>query len=100
MTSRSEGLADLDSCGYLEMHAEDASQLGLCEGDRIEVESRHGQVETVLRVPETRSLRRGVVYMPFHFADSPANRLTGGELDPSSKIPGLKVTAVSIRPSA
>jgi predicted molibdopterin-dependent oxidoreductase YjgC len=36
--------------------------------------------------------------MPFHFADAPANRLTGGVLDPTSKIPDLKVTAVSVTP--
>jgi predicted molibdopterin-dependent oxidoreductase YjgC len=35
--------------------------------------------------------------MPFHFAEAPANRLTGSYLDPTAKIPGLKVTAVRVR---
>jgi formate dehydrogenase major subunit len=34
--------------------------------------------------------------MPFHFAEAPANRLTGTHLDPTAKIPGLKVTAVRV----
>jgi formate dehydrogenase major subunit len=38
-----------------------------------------------------------VVFMPFHFADGPANRLTATNLDPTAKIPGLKVTAVRVQ---
>jgi len=33
----------------------------------------------------------------FHFADSPANRITGTDLDPTAKIPELKVTPVRVR---
>lgn len=96
MTSRSAGLSELNSDSYAEINAADAAELGVCDGDRVEIESRHGRVETVARVRKN-TPKRGVVFMPFHFADAPANRLTGGGLDPYAKIPGLKVTAVSVR---
>ena len=35
--------------------------------------------------------------MPFHYAESPANRLTNAEaLDPVAKIPEYKVSAVKL----
>jgi formate dehydrogenase major subunit/formate dehydrogenase alpha subunit len=34
--------------------------------------------------------------MPFHYAESPANRLTNPVLDQDAKIPELKVTAVQV----
>jgi predicted molibdopterin-dependent oxidoreductase YjgC len=39
---------------------------------------------------------RGVVFIPFHFAEAAANRLTNTALDPIAKIPELKVCAVKI----
>ena len=38
----------------------------------------------------------GVLFMPFHFADGPANVLTNTATDPIAKIPELKVCAARI----
>ena len=38
----------------------------------------------------------GVVFMTFHFAESPTNLLTSPALDPVAKIPELKVCAVRV----
>ena len=38
----------------------------------------------------------GVLFMPFHFADGPANMLTNTAIDPTAKIPELKVCAARI----
>jgi len=38
----------------------------------------------------------GVVFMTFHFAESPANLLTNPALDPVAKIPEYKVCAVRV----
>jgi formate dehydrogenase major subunit len=97
MTIRSEGLGGLNDHGYLEMSAGDASALGICDGDRVEVTSEHGSVETEARVLRRGGPKPGVVFMPFHFADAPANRITGTDLDPTAKMPGLKVTSVRVR---
>ncbi len=95
MTGRSAGLDVLNPTGYVEISTEDAERLGICDGDRVRVSSRQGEVETSARV--TDRIAPGVVFMPFHFADSPANALTSAEdLDPLSKIPELKVTPVSV----
>jgi formate dehydrogenase alpha subunit len=97
MTGASGGLYELNPTGYVELHPADAEKIGVCDGDRVRIESSHGQVDAPVRVCTTERVpRAGVAFMPFHFADTPANRLTGGELDPTSKIPDLKVTAVSI----
>lgn len=97
MTGASQGLSELNPHSYAEINPADAEALGVCDGDLVEITSAHGSVQTSARLCGDGSPRRGVVFMPFHFADAPANRLTGGELDPSSKIPGLKVTAVSVK---
>jgi len=39
-----------------------------------------------------------VVFIPFHFVESPVNRLTTTATDPHAKIPEFKVAAVRIDP--
>jgi len=39
---------------------------------------------------------KGVIFIPFHFSESPVNRLTNDVLDPQSKIPELKVAACKV----
>ncbi|MFW6334000.1 MAG: molybdopterin dinucleotide binding domain-containing protein, partial [Desulfosalsimonas sp.] len=38
----------------------------------------------------------GTVFIPFHYAEAAANRLTNSALDPVSKIPEYKVCAVKL----
>ena len=96
MTGHSEGLGELNPTGYAEISSEDAERLEVCDGDMIEIESRRGVVEAPARI--TAGAKPGVLFMPFHFADAPANALTSGKkLDPQAKIPGLKTTPVGVR---
>ncbi len=46
--------------------------------------------------PGSPSTPEGVVYAPFHFAEAPANRLTLDAIDPISRIPEYKVSAVRL----
>ena len=39
----------------------------------------------------TPRVRQGTVFIPFHFWESPANRLTNTARDPLAKIPEFKV---------
>jgi anaerobic selenocysteine-containing dehydrogenase len=41
-------------------------------------------------------IEEGWVFMPFHFAEGPANMLTTDALDPIAKIPEFKVCAAKI----
>ncbi len=94
MTRRSESLADEITEGYIEVNGEDAAPLGIRDGDRVRITSRRGSVECLVRI--TRDIRRGMVFMPFHFAETAANRLTSDVLDPVAGIPEYKATVVSI----
>jgi predicted molibdopterin-dependent oxidoreductase YjgC len=58
------------------------------------VSSRRGQVKGRARL--TNSLPRGMVFITFHFAEVPANMLTGDAVDPVAKIPEYKVSAVRV----
>jgi formate dehydrogenase major subunit len=44
----------------------------------------------------TDKVGKGVIFMPFHFAEAAANLLTNTALDPVSKIPELKVCAARL----
>lgn len=94
MTRRSAAVDAHEPDAYVEINKQDAAELGIEEKDRVKVASRRGEVETYARIG-TR-VKPGEVFMPFHFVESPANRLTNDELDPKAKIPELKVTAVSV----
>jgi predicted molibdopterin-dependent oxidoreductase YjgC len=84
--------------GYLEVHPEDASRLGVRRGDQVQVISRRGQI--VAKVMPTKRVEQGVVFMPFHFVESCANILTNPAHDPIAKIPEYKVCAVKLEKAA
>jgi predicted molibdopterin-dependent oxidoreductase YjgC len=95
MTRRCSGLDMVVPAGRLEISAEDARALGIADGDEVEVTSRRGSVRA--RAWVTPRVGRGVVFMTFHFRESPANALTNDALDPVAKIPEFKVCAVRIK---
>ena len=51
-------------------------------------------VEAILR--SDREVADGMIFMPFCFNESPANRLTNPQLDPYGKIPEFKYCAAKI----
>jgi len=94
MTRRSEKLVKEVGDGYVEINPEDAEAVGIGEGERVRLVSRRGQIEA--RAWITRRVTPGVVFIPFHFAESAANTLTNAALDPVAKIPEYKVCAVRL----
>ncbi|PTV99588.1 NAD-dependent formate dehydrogenase catalytic subunit [Halanaerobium saccharolyticum] len=94
MTRNSEPIDKHEPDAYLEINKKDAKKLRIKEGDRVRVTSRRGEVETNVRIGDR--VQPGQIFMPFHYAESPANRLTNPVLDKDAKIPELKVTAVKI----
>ena len=94
MTGRSPTLDSEFPEGFLEINPEDAKRLGINNEDLVEVSSRRGLIQT--RAHITDRIESGVVFLPFHFAESAANRLTNPALDPIAKIPEFKVCAVAI----
>jgi formate dehydrogenase alpha subunit len=96
MTRKVAGLNVIEPEGVVEISPEDASQLGIAQGDKVKISSRRGEI--IAKAKVTEALPSGVVFMTFHFAESAANILTNPKLDPISKIPELKVCAVAVRP--
>jgi predicted molibdopterin-dependent oxidoreductase YjgC len=79
----------------LDISPEDAERFGLTEGERVNVISRRGQVETPIRIDP--SLRPGLTFMTLHFQDEVAtNLLTIDATDPKSGTAEFKATAIRI----
>jgi len=78
---------------WIELSPDDAAKLGIHEGETVRVESPRGAIEAPARLC---GIRPGVVFVPFHYADHPANELTITGWDPVSKQPIFKVAAVRV----
>jgi formate dehydrogenase alpha subunit len=94
MTRRSETLTDQVNEAVMEINPADAHTVGVGDGDTVKVTSRRGEIS--LKAWVTERIKKGVVFIPFHFAEAAANVLTNPALDPSAKIPELKVCAVRL----
>ena len=94
MTRRSPTLTDQVNEAFAEINERDAEGLGIQYGDMVRVTSRRGEI--TLRARVTPGIIEGVVFIPFHFAEAPANVLTNNAVDAESKIPEYKACAVRV----
>lgn len=94
MTRHSRGINDLWPEELAEINPEDARRIGVKSGDRVVVSSRRGEVVTKVKV--TPRVPPGVMFMTFHFSESPANVLTNSAFDPVTKTAEYKVCAVRV----
>ena len=94
MSRKVDGLNVFRSEEQVEINPGDALKLGIVDGETVKVISRRGEVVAKAKVTDISPL--GVIFMTFHFAESPTNVLTNPALDPVSKIPEFKVCAVRI----
>jgi formate dehydrogenase alpha subunit len=79
----------------IEINSEDAKRLEIRNGWPVVVESRRGSLRIRAKISD--AVPPGIVFIPFHFKEAPANVLTGQAVDPKSGIPALKLSAVRIR---
>ena len=94
-TGRVPVLEGLAPEAWLEIHPEDALALGVRAGDLVRVTSSRGAVDK-LRARVTAIVRPGEVFIPFHWDERCANRLTTDECDPISREPNYKQCAVRV----
>lgn len=94
MTRNSRILDEIVSEGFIELHPNDASNYNISDGEVVSISTRRGSVRMKAKVTETP--KPNVVFMPFHFAEAAANKLTIDALDPTCKIPEYKVCACKI----
>lgn len=84
----------------LEINPVDAYRNFIRDGDVVEVKSRNGLVR--IRAKVTADIREGVIFLPMHWGKqlqsdlNRTNNLTHNLVDPLSKEPDFKYTAVSI----
>ena len=85
---------------FLEMNQVDAFLRKLKDGDIVTVESKRGRVQVCLKVNDT--IKKGVVFLPMHWGKvlgkdyGRANNLTTDIIDPISKEPDFKFSAVEV----
>lgn len=94
MTRRSVKLQRESPEPYVEINVEDAKRLGIADGASVRVSSRRGAITVVARV--TKWIDKGTIFIPFHYVEGAANRLTNNALDPIAQIPEFKVCAAAI----
>jgi formate dehydrogenase major subunit/formate dehydrogenase alpha subunit len=98
MTMKSAGLNELAPECFVEISRGDAARFGVKDGDKAKVSSRRGDITA--RVKVSSMAVPGTIFIPFHYAEAAANKLTNAALDPVSGIPELKVCAVKIDKAA
>jgi formate dehydrogenase alpha subunit len=75
-----------------QVNPEDAARLGFADGELIRVSSRRGSITTHIAV--TDRVPPGIMFMTFHYKESPVNELTNSAGDPVTKTAEFKVCAV------
>ena len=79
----------------IDVSPEDATRLGLREGQQVRVRSRRGAVDVPVHIDQ--ALRPGLTFMTFHFPDDVAtNMLTNDKVDPLVGTAEFKATAIRI----
>ncbi len=94
MTRKSKGLEEMAPECLIEVSLNDAHSLKIADGERVRVVSRRGDLEAKVKLTDRSPV--GTIFIPFHYAEAAANRLTQTALDPVAKIPELKLCAVRI----
>lgn len=89
------------SKSFLEIHPKDAAVRNIKEGELVEVRSQRGTVRVNAKI--TKDIKNGVVFLPMHFGkvlesnSVRTNNLTNNLIDPKSKEPDFKFSAVEVK---
>jgi len=94
MSRRSPALSAYADESYVLMHPDDARKEGLKNGAKIRLFNQRGEITSTIRLDE--GVTRGEIFAPFHFRETPVNKLTRAELDPDSKIAPFKLSACGV----
>ena len=81
----------------LAIHPADAGELGLYGGELVRVRIRWGETQAPARLSS--HMTRGTAFLSSHNPDTHTNRPVGPHIDPPSRCPDYKVTAVRLTPA-
>jgi formate dehydrogenase alpha subunit len=79
---------------FVEVNEADGEKLGIEDMDDCKVTTRRGQLTVKARVSDM--AREGVLWMPFHFVEAPANLLTNDAFCPISRTGEYKACAAKL----
>jgi ferredoxin-nitrate reductase len=85
---------------FLEIHTDDALDRNIRDNEVVVINSRRGEVRVKARI--TTDIKQGVVFLPMHWGKvlnsdlNRANNLTNNLVDPRSKEPDFKFSAVQV----
>jgi formate dehydrogenase alpha subunit len=97
MSRRTPKLDAEVSSGYFQVNPKDAAQQNIRDGTKVTLTTRRGSIQAEAHV--TKDVPEGLVFLPFHFSESCANKITNPVLDPSCGMPEYKVCAVRLEVS-
>jgi len=97
MTRRATVLDNIEPEAVALLNRRDLRRMDLRAGDMVRVTTRRGTIELKARLD--RDVPEGMVFIPFCFAEAPANFLTNPVLDPFGKIPEFKFCAAKVEPA-
>jgi sulfite reductase (NADPH) flavoprotein alpha-component len=98
-TGKISTLNKLNPGPFVEIHPDDAAELGIADKDRVEVRSRRGKA--ILPAVVTDRVLPGACFAPFHWNDTfgddvAINAVTNDAVDPLSLQPEFKFAAVAL----
>jgi formate dehydrogenase alpha subunit len=94
MSRRAPGLEEKAPECRVEIAPGDAIDYGIGDGEPVRLRTRRGEI--VARAQVSPKAVAGTIFIPFHYFEASANKLTIAALDPVAKIPEYKVCAVHI----
>lgn len=94
MTRKSNSLKLFANESYVLINPSDIIKCGFQDGEKVRIKNERGELVTNLRSSE--EVAYGELFMPWHYSESPVNKLTSSELDPHSKIAPFKLTACAL----
>jgi formate dehydrogenase major subunit len=97
MTRRTAVLDQLEPEAVASLSPQQLAELDIAAGDMIRIITRRGAIELKSRSDD--SMPRGMIFVPFCYAEAAANTLTNPKLDAIGKIPEFKFCAARVERS-
>jgi nitrate reductase NapA len=94
MTGQVPELARAVTQAYVEIHPDDAKEMGIVDRSKVNIITRRGSLVLPTRIVDRP--RRGTIFVPWHWPEQLANLLTIDAVDPGSKEPEYKICAARI----
>jgi formate dehydrogenase major subunit/formate dehydrogenase alpha subunit len=94
MTRRSAGIIHKTNDCFVEVNQADARELGISDGEMVRIASRRGKITARAEVSD--KVKKGVIWIPMHFAEAAANKLTMDAYDNITQTAEYKVCGAKI----